>query len=74
MSYLMVNISYLECQPGFYGNNCLSVCGKCRNGMPCNSLDGSCPVSSGCEMGWTGPTCQTSKSIILKLFFQPTMI
>ena len=44
-----------ECDAGFYGDSCASVCGRCKSGTACNHVTGTC--YGGCETGYTGDMC-----------------
>ncbi|CAG5126796.1 unnamed protein product, partial [Candidula unifasciata] len=54
---------HAPCPPGTYGYNCESICSfNCRregthNGRVCDHITGKC--LTGCEIGYTGFTCQT---------------
>ena len=50
---------FVDCLPGFHGENCESECGHCKDGSPCYIYDGICP--SGCDNGYTGQTCTQGK-------------
>lgn len=40
----------LECENKTYGENCSNTCGRCRNSVACNNINGTCP--DGCDPGW----------------------
>ncbi len=52
-------IVYLECDTGFYGEDCKFRCGKCEGGPQCDKETGACP--HGCELGWVEPRCSQGK-------------
>ena len=47
---------FVECVDGFYDNNCMSSCGHCSDGRPCDKITGYC--LSGCESKFQLPFCQ----------------
>jgi hypothetical protein len=53
MTSIVVSIYliYVACERGFYGPNCLYVCGHCAGDTTCDHVTGSCP-SGYCEPGW----------------------
>uniref|UniRef100_M4ANP8 Multiple EGF-like-domains 10 n=1 Tax=Xiphophorus maculatus TaxID=8083 RepID=M4ANP8_XIPMA len=51
----------VPCPAGAYGVNCSATC-KCKNGVHCSPVDGSCSCTPGhcdsvCAEGWWGPNC-----------------
>lgn len=66
----------IECSPGYYGDECNEVCGKCASSAACDSRSGDCPGE--CVGNWQKPKCTGKKFInqhvfkVLKcvLFFQ----
>lgn len=47
---------YLECPPGYYGNDCRYQCSlNCNVRNSCDISTGQC--EGGCKPGWTGNTC-----------------
>ena len=72
---LATNLS--GCSNNTHGPSCTSVCGHCINGAVCSHVDGSC--EGGCDAGWTGEACVTSKShyvnvSVLIKFLQKTIL
>lgn len=50
----------LECQLGYYGENCRNWCSvNCNVTRRCDRFTGSC--NGGCQPGWTGNTCDQSE-------------
>lgn len=49
---------FSDCVTGFFGENCLQKCGKCKSGEACNTLSGLCP--DGCEDHLMPPYCKGS--------------
>ena len=47
------NYSQLECNDGFYGNNCSKKC-LCQNDALCDNVNGFCK----CQPGWNGTKCE----------------
>lgn len=47
-------LSLLECEEGYYGEDCAQVC-SCTNGGRCDRVTGGCV----CLPGWTGELCQS---------------
>merc|ERR1739848_586087 len=43
---------------GYYGDNCNTACGSCKDGANCLS-DGKCPGD--CATGWTGDKCDVAQ-------------
>lgn len=58
---LFFSVMYLSvCQPGFYGENCLSKCHCAVDG--CDTITGECSdQTAGCKVPWTGRKCATRK-------------
>jgi hypothetical protein len=49
-------VLFLECDAGFWGKNCVEVCGHCLSGT-CNARNGVC--SEGCDAGFKDtPKCE----------------
>ncbi|XP_070182464.1 multiple epidermal growth factor-like domains protein 11 [Littorina saxatilis] len=42
---------WLFCDDEYYGTNCTTQCGNCKNGDPCDKSSGECP--NGCQPGWS---------------------
>lgn len=53
---------FLACPPLKYGENCSELCGNCFDNLPCNHIDGTC--MKGCQEGFRGQRCRTSKSAV----------
>lgn len=51
-------MSITECFEGFYGENCSLNC-TCSSNAVCDSTSGNCS----CSPGFTGGTCDESKSM-----------
>jgi hypothetical protein len=60
--YLLTIIYPLECDAGSYGQGCSMTCGDCRDGAPCDSVNGTCP--DGCSVGRRGDKCDVCESYI----------
>lgn len=54
---------FQDCVPGFFGENCLQKCGKCKSGEACNTLSGLCP--DGCQDHLMPPFCKGSISKLI---------
>ena len=51
-----------DCTRGTYAKNCISSCGKCRDGsFSCNTVSGVCPGSL-CQQWWTNDKCDVEIS------------
>lgn len=46
---------FLVCTDGFYGSECKTVCGPCKDNDVCDKVSGRCP--NGCQIHWTGDRC-----------------
>ena len=46
---------FTECDGHTYGLECNQSCGKCRGGVQCDHVTGSCP--NGCDAGMYGEKC-----------------
>ena len=44
----------VQCQDGWYGEDCISTCGHCNGSESCDKEDGQC---STCEDGYRGTLC-----------------
>jgi len=44
---------------GYYGDDCNTACGSCKDDVSCNKNDGKC--SDGCAPGWTGDKCNVAQ-------------
>lgn len=64
-TFLMMNLKQItECQQGHYGKDCSQKCSmNCYLEDQCNRTNGRC--DNGCKPGWTGNTCDQSKTFIL---------
>lgn len=51
----MINFVRLECIAGYYGEECGSICGYCRDNTTCHHVTGSC--NEGCQSGYQEPNC-----------------
>lgn len=56
MIMYMMCYCWLECDEGYYGNDCLQQC-QCMNGATCDHVTGMCY----CTTGWTGAMCEASE-------------
>lgn len=55
-----MTITFLECDNGTYGLNCVKNCsGQCLNNSPCNKQTGKC--NKGCNPGYTNGDCSKGK-------------
>lgn len=45
------------CIDHFYGNECNTPCGKCKNNSVCDKGTGHCP--NGCQSHWKGEQCNS---------------
>ena len=51
---------FIECEVGSYGSSCRENCSvNCKIPKTCNRETGRC--TNGCQPGWDGITCKTSK-------------
>lgn len=48
-------LTFLECNAGYYGKNCTSTCGNCLKNSFCHHITGAC--FEGCKPGYQEPTC-----------------
>ena len=55
------------CGNGTYGPGCIETCGHCRDQRDCYNVNGSCLL--GCEDGYRGELCNSSKVCNTQLFF-----
>lgn len=49
-SYREIDIKYLECVDGRFGDNCTGTCGHCSDLHDCQKSDGIC--LTGCTLGY----------------------
>ena len=56
---------YIECEDGFFGSDCTSVCGHCLNANQCHLSNGTC--LNGCSPGYIGTQCEESTFFQTKL-------
>lgn len=61
---ILLPFLFTACLPGFYGQICSQRC-HCAHGTSCNHVTGEC----GCPPGFTGMSCEQSKSIKLANLF-----
>lgn len=55
---------YLECPPGYYGNDCRYQCSlNCYVTSACEKFTGQC--IGGCKPGWTGIKCNHGKCLTI---------
>ena len=45
----------IECSPHYFGSDCNTPCGHCKENDVCNNVTGRCP--NGCQNQWTKLTC-----------------
>ncbi|XP_046583140.1 uncharacterized protein LOC124290475 [Haliotis rubra] len=45
-----------ECVDGMYGDDCMSRCGQCKDGLTCDKSNGEC--REGCQGNFMKPLCQ----------------
>lgn len=50
-----VNIFFSVCRDQYYGSDCNTSCGHCKNDDVCNNVTGHCP--RGCRRQWMGNRC-----------------
>ena len=61
-----INQSYIvECVNGFYGKNCEEICSTNCNSKSCDPKTGQCV--GGCQEGWIGSECDTSKELFKEI-------
>lgn len=61
-----INQSYIvECVKGFYGKNCEEICSTNCNSKSCDPITGQCV--GGCQEGWIGSECDTSKELFKEI-------
>lgn len=61
--YSSVLFSLLECNAGYYGNNCSSRCGHCLDNVTCHYITGNC--LNGCHTGYEEPMCTEGNLLLL---------
>lgn len=49
----------LDCDTGWYGEDCKEACGQCRDLDQCSNINGTCLI--GCRAGFQGDFCNISK-------------
>lgn len=52
---------FAACPYSKYGGNCSETCGNCFKNLTCNHIDGTC--INGCQKGFRGQFCRSSKSV-----------
>lgn len=52
---------FVACPHSKYGGNCSETCGNCFKNLTCNHVNGTC--IKGCQNGFRGQFCRSSKSI-----------
>ena len=63
----MLILSYLVCEDGTYGKNCVHNCsGNCLNDYPCNKQSGHC--DGGCKPGYNNLLCNERMLIMITGF------
>lgn len=53
INYLIYLI--VVCMVGYYGDNCIKICGNCLDDKICNNVNGIC--IDGCKEGFKGDFC-----------------
>lgn len=53
--FITILLSFVECEDGFYGDNCEEEC-NCGPMGHCDPITGKCS----CRLGWYGATCEDS--------------
>ena len=64
--YMYLFLFCLDCSYGFYGEDCVGVCGECKGNKTCEVDNGNCLY--GCEPGYYEPNCTIRKSDICTFF------
>ena len=59
MTSTLFNPLFKVCILCYYGNDCNTPCGQCKEDDVCNNVTGECP--RGCKPLWTGPRCDGKK-------------
>lgn len=49
----------LDCDTGWYGEDCKETCRQCRDPDQCSHINGTC--LTGCRAGFQGDFCNISK-------------
>lgn len=52
---LIISYVFLECDGGFFGDNCAESCGECFGKEQCHHVNGTC--LKGCAYGYSGINC-----------------
>ena len=55
LNHLNVNVYFVVCMDGYYGNNCNTECGSCLNMEVCDKQNGTC--YHGCKDHYKEPKC-----------------
>merc|ERR1711994_2301 len=58
---LVAAVAYGACyRPGYYGDDCNTACGSCKDDAVCDKKNGNCPAG-GCADGWSGDKCDIAE-------------
>lgn len=52
----------LECERGYYGDNCKKKCGNCLNGEACDKKNGECLGE--CQLNFQPPLCDGNEELL----------
>lgn len=66
------DILFEACDNGYYGNECNNTCGYCLDLSDCFHINGTC--LNGCESGYIGDLCKSSKLISQISYFHFPLI
>lgn len=59
---ILLNVIVLVCSDHFYGTDCNTPCGHCKNNDVCDKGNGSC--LNGCQSHWQGEGCDGNYGIL----------
>ena len=57
--YTTLHVHFVPACNGTFGQGCANQCGQCKDDVPCDVIDGTCP--EGCAPGWVLNNCAQSK-------------
>ena len=63
----IIFILSLECDGGFFGQNCAEPCGECFGKEQCHHVNGSC--LKGCAYGYSGINCTNDEGLYISTTF-----
>lgn len=60
--YILLTVFVLVCSDHYYGTDCRTPCGRCKNNGVCDKGTGRC--HDGCSIHWEGQGCDSKHETV----------